>query len=326
MNRLIHIAAAGTLLAFGAAAQNPEDLAKLKMKAEAEMVQMKMLGAIKGMTVKGAPYSAEEVNETNQVLADGTRIHRENRTTVYRDSEGRTRRETPENITITDPVANVTYFLDPKTMTGQKLPMASGNFAFVRTTSGTPIKGEAASTFSFHTSADGPTTIMVNGTPLDEKALAEAMAKAKASGSPQTFTYDRREITTAVGSGGGAGIGVGVARAIPDLPVGGVMGAPVRLSMKKQPGESLGKQTIEGVNAEGTRNASTIEAGAIGNDRPIQVSSESWYSDELQMVVMSKHSDPRTGDESFRLTNVSRSEPAAYLFQAPSGYQINERK
>ena len=108
------------------------------------MVQMKTIGAVRGMTVKGAPYSAEEVNETNQVLADGTRIHRENRTTVYRDSEGRTRRETPDNITITDPVANVTYFLDPKTMTGQKLTMAEGNFAFIRSdfAEGIPVKGE----------------------------------------------------------------------------------------------------------------------------------------------------------------------------------------
>ncbi len=325
MNRLIHIAAAGTLLAFGAAAQNPEDLARLKAKAEAEMVQMKMVGAIKGMTVKGAPYSAEEVNETNQMLADGTRIHRENRTTVYRDSEGRTRRETPENITITDPVANVTYFLDPKTMTGQKLPMASGNFTFLRSTAGVPIKGEAASTFSFHTTVDGPTTITVNGTPLEEKELAEAMAKAKASGAPQTFTYDRREITTAVGSGSGTGVGVGVATAARTRAMGGVIMSD-RMTSRKSPGESIGKQMIEGVNAEGTRNVSTIEAGAIGNDRPIQVTGESWYSDELQMVVMSKHSDPRTGDESFRLTNINRSEPGAYLFQAPSGYQINERK
>ena len=325
MNRLIHIAAAGTLLAFGAAAQNPEDLAKLKMKAEADMVQMKMVGAIKGMTVKGAPYSAEEVNETNQMLADGTRIHRENRTTVYRDSEGRTRRETPDNITITDPVANVTYFLDPKTMTGQKLPMASGNFTFLRSTAGVPIKGEAASTFSFHTTVDGPTTISVNGTPLEEKELAEAMAKAKASGSTQTFTYDRREITTTVGSGSGAGAGVGVATAARTRAMGGVIMAD-KMAFRKSAGESIGKQMIEGVNAEGTRNVSTIEAGAIGNDRPIQVTGESWYSDELQMVVMSKHSDPRTGDESFRLTNISRSEPGAYLFQAPAGYQINERK
>ena len=152
------------------------------------MVQMKMVGAVKGMTVKGAPYSAEEVNETSQVLADGTRIHRENRTTVYRDSEGRTRRETPDNITITDPVANVTYFLDPKTMTGQKLAMAAGNFTFFRTSSDRlPAANGETATFSFHTTADGPATIVVNGTPLDEKAVAEAMAKAKASGSTQTL-------------------------------------------------------------------------------------------------------------------------------------------
>src|ERR1017187_6236114 len=122
MNRLVRIAAAGALLVFGAAAQDPAAIAK--KKAELDSVQMKMVGAVKGMTVKGAPYSAEEVTETNQMLADGTRIHRENRTTVYRDREGRTRRESPDNITITDPVANVTYILNPKTMTGQKVTMS----------------------------------------------------------------------------------------------------------------------------------------------------------------------------------------------------------
>jgi hypothetical protein len=323
MNKLVHIAAAGTLLAFGAAAQDAERTAK--MKAEADVVKMKMVGAVRGMTVKGAPYSAEEVNETNQVLADGTRIHRENKTTVYRDSEGRTRRETPDNITITDPVANVTYFLDPKAMTGQKLTMAEGNFAFIRSDfgEGIPVKGEGPSTFSFTTRSDGPATITVNGAPLDEKAVAEAMAKAKASGAPQTFTYERREITTSAGGGRGAGIGYAYGTA----SAGGmVMAGPGRMALRKMAGESIGKQMIEGVNAEGTRSVSTIEAGTIGNDRPIQVSNESWYSDELQMMVMSKHSDPRTGDESFRLTNIRRGEPGAYLFQAPAGYQITDRK
>lgn len=322
MNRLLHIAAAGALLVFGAAAQDAERAAKMKAEAEAKMVQVKMVGAIKGMTVKGAPYSAEEVNETNQMLADGTRIHRENRTTVYRDSEGRTRRETPDNITITDPVANVTYFLDPKTMTGQKLAMSEGNFTFMRSAStGAGVNGETTATFSFNTSGAGPHALTVNGTPLDEKELAEAMAKAKASGSPQTFTYERREITTSAGGGRGSGAGAGYRVG------GGVMAAPAtRVMLKRNAGESLGKQMVEGVNAEGTRNVTTIEAGAIGNDRPIQVTSESWYSDELQTMVMSKHSDPRTGEESFRLSNIRRSEPGSYLFQAPAGYQINERK
>src|SRR5258708_6278399 len=231
MNRLVYIAAAGALLVFGAAAQNPEDLAKMKADAEGVM-KMKMVGAVKGMTVKGAPYSGEEVNETSQVLADGTRIHRENRATVYRDSEGRTRRETPDNITITDPVANVTYFLDPKTMTGSKLAMSSGNYAFVRSLSpgpGVPPNGEAT-TFSFHTTGDGPATMAVNGTPLDEKAVAEAIAKAKASGATQTVTYERHEVTTAVGSGIGTGIGIATASA------GGMMaGRAIRVPLKRSP-------------------------------------------------------------------------------------------
>jgi hypothetical protein len=313
VNRLLYIAAASALLVFGASAQDSEALAKTKAEAANTIVQMKTVGAVKGMTVKGAPYSAEEINQTDQVLADGTRIHRETRTTVYRDSEGRTRHETPDNIIITDPVANVTYMLDPKTMTGHKLAMAAGNF-FVRSdansaTVSTSASGSATPTTLTVTSGmDGPATITLNGVPLDEKAVAEAMAKAKASGSTQTFTYERRETTTGVGSGVGAGSGAGVG------------------SMKRSAGEPLGKQTIEGVNAEGTREVATLAAGAIGNDRPIQVSTESWYSADLQMNVMTKHSDPRTGDESFRLTNINRAEPAAYLFQPPAGYQITERK
>ena len=317
MNRLLYIAAAGALLVFGASAQDSEALAKTKAEAENTIVQMKMVGAVKGTTVKGAPYSGEEVNETNQMLADGTRIHRENRTTVYRDSEGRTRRETPDSITITDPVANFTYMLNPKTMTGQKVTMSLAGYSFMRSgTSGAAITGDSNSTFSIHSSGDGPATITLNGVPLDEKAVAEAMAKAKANGSTQTLSVG---IGAGIASGGGAG-------STATAGSGGMIATAPRMAMRKSAGEPLGKQTIEGVNAEGMREVSTIDAGAIGNDRPIQVSTESWYSAELQMNVMTKHSDPRTGDESFRLTNISRNEPAAYLFQAPAGYQVTERK
>ena len=332
MNRLVLIAAAGALLVFGAAAQDPEATAKVKAEALATAIQMqmKMVGAVKGMTVKGAPYSGEEVNQTDQMLADGTRIHRENRTTVYRDSEGRTRRETPDNITITDPVANVSYFLIPKTMTGQKLTMAAGTYSFARTGSSSatlaPGGSVASTTFTMTSSVDGPATITLNGVPLDEKAVAEAMAKAKSSGTSQTVTYERRETTTSVGSGGGGGVGVGSGSGAGSGVLGGMIASAPRMALRKSAGEPLGKQMIEGVNAEGVREVSTIDAGAIGNDRPIQVSTESWYSADLQMNVMTKHSDPRTGDESFRLTNINRAEPAAYLFQPPAGYQITERK
>ena len=337
MNKLVHIAAAGSLLAFGASAQEQEALRKMKAEAESTMVravEMKTVGAVRGMTVKGAPYSAEEVSESNQMLADGTRIHRENRTQVFRDSEGRTRRETPDNITITDPVANVTYLLNPKTMTGQKLTMSQGNFTFLRTAGPNfnVVDDHVASTFSIHTSGDGPAQIVVNGVPMDEKAVAEAMAKAKASGSPQTFTYERRDVlvngvpTTTTGGGGGS-VSVSGASAGSYRVGGGVgiAGPPNRIMVRKTgSGESLGKQVVEGVSAEGTREVTTIPAGDIGNDRPISITNESWYSDELQMMVSTKRSDPRSGDETFRVTNIRKGEPGAYLFQAPSGYQISE--
>ena len=90
------------------------------------------MGAVRGMTVKGAPYSRRG-NHRDQSDAGRRHAHpsREPHPGL-RDNEGRTRRESPDNITITDPVANVTYLLNPKTMTGQKLAMAQGNFMFLR--------------------------------------------------------------------------------------------------------------------------------------------------------------------------------------------------
>jgi hypothetical protein len=88
--------------------------------------------------------------------------------------------------------------------------------------------------------------------------------------------------------------------------------------------ESLGTKTIEGIEAEGTRATITIPAGEIGNDRPIEIVSERWFSNALQVVVMSKHSDPRMGDSVYRLTNIKRNEPDAALFKVPSDYEVRE--
>jgi hypothetical protein len=261
---------------------------------------MRMIGAVKGTTVKGAPYSGEEVVETTQVLADGTRIHQENKTLVYRDSEGRTRRENPGSITITDPVGNTTYVLNSKTMTGNKLGMAAGAFTMNRTSTVTASTG--ASSFSFTTTSDGsgePKVVVLNGTVdvmgTPEEAKRQALLEAKV----------RDEVTATT--------------------LAGMDRVKTKLAFAK-PGEPLGKQTMEGVEAEGTRHTTTIQPGEIGNDRPIQVVNESWYSADLKLTVMTKRTDPRTGDETFRLTNINRSEPAPYLFQLPAGYQINERK
>ncbi len=81
---------------------------------------------------------------------------------------------------------------------------------------------------------------------------------------------------------------------------------------------------IEGVEAEGTRTTMTIPAGEIGNERPIEIVSERWYSPELQLVVMTRHSDPRSGETTYKLTNINRTEPAKSLFEVPAGYTIKE--
>lgn len=87
---------------------------------------------------------------------------------------------------------------------------------------------------------------------------------------------------------------------------------------------SLGSQTIGGVSAQGTRYTRTIPAGEIGNEKPIEIVTERWYSPDLQTVVMFKHSDPRTGETVFQLTNVQRQEPDASLFQVPSDYTMKK--
>ena len=86
--------------------------------------------------------------------------------------------------------------------------------------------------------------------------------------------------------------------------------------------ERLETRQIEGVMAEGTRITVTIPAGEFDNEQPLEITHEQWYSPELQMVVLMKHNDPRFGETTFRLTNITRGEPTPDLFAEPQGYRI----
>jgi hypothetical protein len=88
--------------------------------------------------------------------------------------------------------------------------------------------------------------------------------------------------------------------------------------------EDLGVASINGVTAAHTRSTLTIPQGQIGNNRDIHVVNERWYSEDLQMLVKSVNSDPRFGENTYELTNISRSEPDASLFQIPAGFTIVE--
>jgi|ERR1051326_1411205 hypothetical protein len=235
-----------------------------------------------GKLVKGSPYSAEAVTETTQVLSDGNRIVRKTSSMLYRDSEGRTRREqsltlpdqsgqTIKTVMINDPVAGVSYSLDPDNHTGRK----SSIFRFERSTPAPSGGGNAPRAAAVTVNSGGYiiTSTGPGGANSENRTL--------------NFRLESDERTV------------------------------VR--------ESLGTQNIEGVDAEGTRMTRTIPAGAIGNERPIQIVEEHWYSPVLQTFVMTRNADPRTGETIYRLTNIDRSEPAHSLFEVPVDYQIKEQ-
>jgi hypothetical protein len=249
-----------------------------------------------GAVVKNAPYSAEAVTETTQTLADGNRIARKTNATLYRDSEGRTRREeslgaigpwassgqAAQSIFINDPVSKTNLVLDTKNKTVRKMPLPKVMMTESLNGAEKKVLAEANQRL-----AEGNQVYVGHIPSTNENGPAAAEAKMKAE------------------------------MAMLHLQPGMVISSGSEENAQK---ESLGTQTIEGVQAEGTRTTITIPAGSIGNDLPIQIVSERWYSPELKTVVMTKHSDPRMGDTVYRLTNINRNEPAPSLFQAPPDY------
>ncbi len=88
----------------------------------------------------------------------------------------------------------------------------------------------------------------------------------------------------------------------------------------------LGTQTINGILAQGTRITRTIPAGQIGNEKPIVIVTERWYSPDLQTYILTKTTDPLMGNTTFQLTNIQRAEPDPGLFQVPSDYTVKQRR
>lgn len=212
-----------------------------------------------GKVVTGAPFSAVAISETTQTLSDGNQINRKTQTNLFRDSQGRFRKEVtlsgfgpltasgqPKSfVIISDPVASTNFVLHPDTKTAEQMP-GHGKKG--------PRNGGANSGLAEKWSA------------REQQLVAQGLLKK----------------------------------------------------------EDLGTQTIAGLSAQGTRITRTIPAGQLGNAKPINIVSERWYSNDLQMVVMSTRSDPRTGTTTYTLTNIQRTEPAASLFSVPSEYSVKQ--
>jgi hypothetical protein len=211
-----------------------------------------------GKLVTGAPFSATSTSTTKQTLQDGTSINRTVQGAIYRDGQGRSRREVTftgvgpleatggshKMVAIFDPVAGVHYMLNPDKKVAYKMALAANGGP-----AGTADKAQ-----------------------LFQQKMQARQQQEEASGALKV--------------------------------------------------ESLGTQLVNGVNAEGTRTTHMIAAGAIGNDKPIQVVSERWYSPDLQTVVHSTRTDPRFGTTTLSLTNIQKAEPAATLFAVPADYTV----
>jgi hypothetical protein len=265
-----------------------------------------------GKVVKGAPYSAQAVTESVQTLADGNRIVHKNSAQVYRDSEGRTRRDQTlgaigpyaaagdpiQTFFINDPVAGANYILDPRSKVARKLPRMEWRWS----TEDKPGTGSNAAT------RDRERVIK-------ERAESTFVFTAPAAPPPGEVGVRVR--------GGGANVDI----IGPEPPPQSGEGARFEFfgsSKAEAKTEKLETRNVEGVQAEGLRITTTIPAGDIGNEQPIQIVDERWYSPELQVVVMTRHSDPRFGETTYRLTNIARTEPSAALFQIPSDYTVKE--
>ena len=84
--------------------------------------------------------------------------------------------------------------------------------------------------------------------------------------------------------------------------------------------QSLGTKTIDGLSVQGTRKTRTIPAGKIGNDKPIVITTDEWYSPDLQLMVSITRTDPRFGTTTYQLTNIDRTNPPQSMFMVPGDY------
>ena len=244
-----------------------------------------------GAVVNGAPYSADSITETTQVLADGNRIVRRNKSSFARDGQGRTRHEnqlqslgplgqTSEplvSVLIADPVAKVQYQLDASTKSVSKSPMLGAS-----SPGGAPMAHMVGPQFNIRIA----------------EPIGGAGPGPASFGTTHIETHEIRRET----------------RTVPDTA-----------AARNVKTEELGEKSFEGISARGQRTTLVIPAGEAGNEKPLEVVTEHWFSDVLKAPVYLRHADPRFGETVTRLANVQLGEPAPQLFEVPADYQESSR-
>ena len=294
MNRSIYVAAILALSssAFGQAPQKAKVLMMQNAGPGPVTIGGAAFGTALGPPVQGEPYSATITNESVQTLADGNRIAQSTSGSVARDSQGRTRQDmnlpSIGNLSATN-APHLVVIHDPVAQTSYTLDLTD------------------------KTAQKMPAPPIGPFPPPGGQAPAPGGQAAAAVGN--VFYLQSADIATASG------------QLPPPMPSFPPMDRP-KVSMRDAQGqattEDLGSQTMEGVYVTGVRTTRTIPAGQIGNEKPISIVTEVWTSPDLKTVVYSKRSDPRMGEQTFRLTGITRSEPDASLFSVPSDFKIVE--
>jgi hypothetical protein len=241
--------------------------------------------------VVNAPYAGQQVHESVQTLADGTHITRQMMGAspmTYRDSQGRVRME-------------------------QQFGGGGGVLKNVPTLVqiSDPVSGYAYI--------------------MDDVNRVAHRVALPAAGQRTSAALGRRPNTvpttaTAGAGGGGGSVRMGVLSGTIGPPAEGQANRPAAARVRANIApdqistESLGTQTVDGVQAQGTRVTRVIPTGAQGNDAPITITTDNWYSPELQLTLLTVTTDPRSGVQTTKYNNFSQAEPDPGLFVVPAGY------
>ena len=288
--------------------------------------------------VKGAPYCADAVHESIQPLADGNRIVKRQSTRLCRDGEGRTRREVQRGngsklIYLNDPVAKEAWVLDPERKTVQ--PLRSMQFGLLGH-DGAEWRawGREFSQRMREHFKDMPEPPKPPAAP----AAPVAPVAPKAPGESEPAVVIETDVIVKQGDGEPKRNqerrvyklselkNLPAMPAMPPMPPLPVLepGMGFQLRHFSPRGEAvqtaLPAKDIEGVKANGERSTWTIEAGKIGNEKPIVITREVWTSPELMLTLHSRDFDPRSGETVYRLERLKRGEPDAALMKPPADY------
>jgi hypothetical protein len=331
MRHRIAAAAAVVACALPAAAQEQQATESARRAAvEIAVQEERAKVGVESRIVRGAPYSADAVTETVQVLADGNRIVRQSVTRVFRDSEGRTRRETVgtdgqvSTAVISDPVSESQWMLMPAQRVAHRngviIATPGGSYSFAS------VQPSGSGTVVATRTPDGAVRVQAKEAGTEEEikqrqAVEVAAAAGSGSGSASASSSASGTVSSGAVAAGSRGSNVSTFTRVAPAEMGTMMRVPANATVNK---EDLGQQVVEGVTARGTRTTTTIPAGGIGNVLPIEIVSEQWFSEDLKVLVMTRHADPRTGETVYKLTNVSLVEPARTMFEVPADYTIRD--